>query len=77
MTAEDKNLDHYLANMDHKSKDDEFKTIRRMKIPISGVSDDGSVYGTITKEMREEVDFNELIEHSNNIKGYAVIYFEE
>lgn len=77
MTDDEKDLAHYLATVDERSKDDESRTIRRMKIPIAGVSDDGSVYGTITKEMREQVDFEDLMMKSNNIKGYAVIHFEE
>lgn len=49
--------------------------IRRMTVPISGVSKDGSFYGTVTKEMREEVDFEELFEDADEIKGKAEIVF--
>lgn len=52
-------------------------------VPISGVSKDGSVYGTITKEIREEIEdrvgmsFEELVENSDNIEGQVEIKFEK
>lgn len=49
---------------------------RRIEVPLTGVSEDGSFYGTVNKEMREEIDFDELMENSDEVKGYAVIYFE-
>ena len=51
--------------------------IREMEVPLTGVSDDGSFYGTITKEMREQVDFDELLEESDTIKGRAIIQFKK
>jgi hypothetical protein len=48
-----------------------------MEVPLTGVSDDGSFYGTITKEMREHVDFDELLEESETIKGRAIIQFKK
>ena len=51
--------------------------IREMKVPLTGVSDDGSFYGTITKEMREQVDFDELVEEADTIEGLAVIRFKK
>ncbi len=52
-------------------------TIRRIEVPLAGVSDDGSFYGTITKKMREEIGFDELMGESEEINGKAVIYFEK
>lgn len=51
--------------------------IKEMEVPLTGVSDDGSFYGTITKEMREHVDFDELLEESDTIKGRAIIQFKK
>ena len=51
--------------------------IREMEVPLTGVSDDGSFYGTITKEMREQVDFDELLEEADTIKGRAIIQFKK
>jgi hypothetical protein len=51
--------------------------IREMKVPLTGVSEDGSFYGTITKEMREQVDFDELVEEADTIEGLAVIRFKK
>jgi hypothetical protein len=51
--------------------------IKEMEVPLTGVSDDGSFYGTITKEMREHVDFDELLEESETIKGRAIIQFKK
>jgi len=49
---------------------------RRIEVPISGISEDGSFYGTVNKEMREEIDFDELMENSDEVDGYAVIFFK-
>lgn len=49
---------------------------RRIELPLTGVSDDGSFYGTVTKEMREEINFDELMDESDEVRGYAVICFE-
>lgn len=51
--------------------------IKEMEVPLAGVSDDGSFYGTITKEMREHVDFDELLEEADTIKGRAIIQFKK
>lgn len=71
-----KDIDDYLnpeSSDDNKDSD----VLKRMKLPISGVSDDGSFYGTITKDMREHVDFDSLINESGEVEGYAVIYFKK
>jgi hypothetical protein len=49
---------------------------KRIELPLTGVSDDGSFYGTVTKEMREEINFDELMDESDEVRGYAVICFE-
>jgi len=51
--------------------------IRQMKVPLTGVSEDGSFYGTITKDMRDEVDWDELLEESEEIEGEATIVFRK
>jgi len=55
----------------------EERSIQSMMIPLTGVSEDGSVYGTITKEMREEVNLDELLSESSEVKAYGKIYFME
>ena len=70
-------IDDYLNPSESIDSDEDPNCIRRMKVPLAGVSDDGSFYGTITKDMREHVDFDELVNESGNIEGYAVIYFKE
>jgi len=52
-------------------------TIQKLTIAIAGVSEDGSFYGTIPKEVREEINFDELIEDTDNIRGQVEIMFEE
>lgn len=50
---------------------------RQIKVPIAGVSDDGSIYGTVTKEMRDHINFDKLMEDSETVEGYAVIRFKK
>lgn len=51
--------------------------IQKIQVPIAGVSEDGSFYGTVTQEIREEIDFDDLLDEANNIKGKATIKFEK
>lgn len=70
-------IDDYLNPAESTDLDENPDFIRRMKVPLAGVSDDGSFYGTINKDMREHIDFDELLNESGNIESYAVIYFRE
>jgi len=70
-------INDYLNPHESTDSDSNSDVIRRMKVPLAGVSDDGSFYGTINKDMREHIDFDELLNESENIEGYAVIYFRE
>lgn len=51
--------------------------IRKVTIAIAGVSEDGSFYGTIPKDVREELNFDKLMEQTDNVRGQAEIRFEE
>lgn len=50
-------------------------TIRQIKVPIAGVTDEGKIYGTIPKEAREHIDLDELVEQSDEVRGFATIEF--
>jgi len=57
--------------------DDRREVLKKIEVGGLTIKDNGKVYGYIKKEIQEQIDFDELIEKSDAVKGKAVISFQE
>lgn len=66
-----------MADPDITEPEDKRKVLEKMQIGGLTVSEDGKINGYIKKEIRENIDFKELFEEADNIRGKATIQFEK
>jgi len=57
--------------------EDKGEVLRELTIGDLSISEDGKINGYINKDIRENIDFDELMEESDRVIGRATISFEK